>query len=644
MNRPQGPGMGPNGWGGGGWNAPYGYPGSGPGHGWGGGGPWNHGGFGGPRGPFPPYGNFGGPRMGFNGGPGFQGGPAYPGGWGGPGAHMQGNNEPGIPGEEEGPPGEDAMEEGGNEIADGNKSGNINQIAAGNNWNQNFPPLGYNQAGWGGPRPVMPAGPYPGFNPIPPQLNQKKKNKNKKGKKVMEGSISSPVVSSAASSPLKPAQQNFTKDSTPTPTKEAAPLPGAADWPPSLKNYVSRCFNQCVTDVDKDMVEVILKGKITAAASSNTLWSKNWDDEPLPANLASKANQVKGDLASQGKVVRAGPGRVGGFSDKMSKDDRTPKKRRKRSGSGGNSPDYGGNANLVPLGGGKGVKGAQLSAKNKKEKKGKTPHFYSNPMSMDLDSDLATSALKMKRAARFGGEEREVGGGVKRKKPLNLLSTLNDKLINNEEWEESSEIDWEKMHVVGTCSKLEKPFLRLTEAPEPGKVRPVPILMRSIQMVKDAWVRDQDYHYACDQLKSIRQDLTVQGIRDKFTVQVYETHARVALEKGDYTEFNQCQSQLKMLYADIGGDNRLEFTAYRILYYMYTQELLDLTSALAALTAEEKQDECISHSIKLRSAWSQGNYHRFFSLYQSAPKMSGYLIDWFIDRERRLALSTIIKA
>ena len=84
---------------------------------------------------------------------------------------------------------------------------------------------------------------------------------------------------------------------------------------------------------------------------------------------------------------------------------------------------------------------------------------------------------------------------------------------------------------VGRSQVLERPYLRLTTAPDPSVVRPPEVLKQALELLKRKWRAEGNYSYICDQFKSIRQDLMVQRVKTDFTVQVYELHARIALEK-----------------------------------------------------------------------------------------------------------------
>ncbi|OCF44339.1 nuclear protein [Kwoniella heveanensis CBS 569] len=204
-------------------------------------------------------------------------------------------------------------------------------------------------------------------------------------------------------------------------------------------------------------------------------------------------------------------------------------------------------------------------------------------------------------------------------------------------------IDWDKHTIRGTSTKLEKSYLRLTSEPSPADIRPLHVLQQTLQLLKSKWKDNHNYAYAVDQFKSMRQDLTVQRIKNEFTVEVYEIHARIALEAKDLGEYNQCQTMLRQLYELGLKGHPQEFLSYRIMYLLHTRNRSDMATLLAQLTPAEKQDPGVKHALDVHAALATSNYVRFFRLFLSAPNMSGYIMDHFVERERIAALAIMSK-
>lgn len=116
------------------------------------------------------------------------------------------------------------------------------------------------------------------------------------------------------------------------------------------------------------------------------------------------------------------------------------------------------------------------------------------------------------------------------------------------------------------------------------------------------------------------------------------------LLQGDLGEYNQCQSQLRHLYSHGLKGHPEEFLAYRILYLLHTRNRRDINALLSGLTPQERLDESVQHALAVRGALATNNYHAFFKLFYSAPKMGAYMMDHFLPRERMTALNTMARA
>ena len=194
----------------------------------------------------------------------------------------------------------------------------------------------------------------------------------------------------------------------------------------------------------------------------------------------------------------------------------------------------------------------------------------------------------------------------------------------------------------------------------------------------------------------MRQDITVQHLRNNFVLDVYETHSRILLEHGDLNEFNQCQTMIRSLTSFTDADpawedmkspiknefqNTIrgtgkpdfllqseeaadEFQAYSLLYdvvqnswcdlivhFSLTKNRIDISNKSHGSTRSRRpnqspitQGSSVRHALNVVKVIMHNDYLAFFRLYESAPHMSAYLMDYLVRRVRNVAYVRIIAA
>ncbi|KAF5373248.1 hypothetical protein D9615_007438 [Tricholomella constricta] len=370
-------------------------------------------------------------------------------------------------------------------------------------------------------------------------------------------------------------------------------------WPPQLKDWVAKCLGQ-MTDTNRTEAQAELRQVIADAFAAHTLWTTDWDGVQLKRCLLPRPPPT--------------------FSNHLKR-----------------------KTNDAPISNKKAKKNAQKNA--------------STPQTFDPNDQAALN----RRAQRFQREHeiertksiRNSGSQNLHKTNYNTTQRFKNMSLSrsgspfgaaDDPEADPNVIDWDRDTIVGTSQQVFKDYLRLTTEPKPEQIRPYAILQQTLLELKKRWREKCNYNWICSQFKSLRQDLTVQRIKNDFTVQVYEIHARMALESGDMVEYNQCQATLKTLY-ELGIQGKVEeFTAYRILMLLHGRNRSELNIFVGQLTPRQKADPAVRHALAVQRALSMGNYHLLFDLYLTAPNMGAYIMDHFIDRERIKALMVITKA
>ena len=170
--------------------------------------------------------------------------------------------------------------------------------------------------------------------------------------------------------------------------------------------------------------------------------------------------------------------------------------------------------------------------------------------------------------------------------------------------------------MIGTSTKLEKEYFRAHSEMinDSENVRPLHVLVNAYDFVMNKYKETKDYKYILNQLKSIRQDMLLQNIKNDFCVKVYETSTEISILNEDMENANITLSMLiRDLYTTIHSENEYQFYRYYLIYNI----LYDIKE-MNYIIQEEKFNSYKNRMrdiIDIMKAMNEKNFIKLFSLF-----------------------------